>query len=330
MVMSRKVFEKKALVVMLAAASLACGHEEPAPSNAVEPAVVIEAVDARVEEVADLYEAVGTVSSRLQASIAAKVTAVIDRVEARAGDRVEAGAVLARLDDREARARYAAARADYERTRALHADAAATRAELETAEARYRVAEARLGDTRIVAPFDGIVTEKLCDVGDMATPGTPLFSLEQPERLRLEVALPEREAGSVSVGETTTVVLDSTRERCPAVVSEIVPIADPRTRSVLVKIDLECASAVRSGGFASARLPVGSRSIVSVPAASVHERGQLTFVWVVADGRARMRLVKAARSARERVEILSGLEGGERVVVRAEGAIDDDTRVVER
>jgi len=298
-----------------------CHRAEQPKTPADLPPVTVQTAAVTVTNVPDLHEIVGTVRPALSASVAAKVTAVMLKVHAQPGAAVKAGDVLAELDDRELRAEYDRAKADYERFKELLAKQVAPQADFDAAQSRYRVAEANLSHAKLLAPFDGIVAQKLADVGDLATPGKPLFVLEQVGRFRLEANVPERFAGNLKLGQELDVVIEALNGRCRGPISEIIPAADPASRSFLIKIALPADAPLKSGLFGRALLPVGVRAAVLVPAAAIHERGQLTFVYVVANGRAQMRLIRTGKPG----EVLSGLEAGEQVVVA--GTVADGQRV---
>ena len=314
-------------VSLLACASLSCGDQTQEPPNAADPAISVHVREILPERVPDIHEAVGTVRPRLSATVAAKVTAAIEQVLVEAGDSVHTGDLLAKLDDRELRAEFERARADYERFKKLLEKEAATRAEFEAVQSRYRIAAATISYASITSPFDGVVAQKLCDVGDLAAPGKPLFTVDQTASFRLEASVPEGLAGSVEMGENVAVLVDATGEECAGIIGEIVPAADPASRSFLIKIDLQCRRLLKSGMFGRARLTVGERWGLFVPKAALRERGQLTYLFVTSEGRAEMRLVKTREADADAAEVLAGLQPGERVIVSAEGEPRDGQRV---
>ena len=153
-----------------------------------------------------------------------------------------------------------------------------------------------------------------------------MFVVEQTNEYRLEAHVPERFA-AVGVGKSVHVIIDATSEKCTGIIGESEPSADPASRGFLVKIDLQCRQPVQSGMFGRAQLLTGERPALFVNKSAVHQRGQLTYVFVVADGWAQMRLVKTGKEYLDAVEILSGLQAGERVVVGSEQEIVDGQRV---
>jgi RND family efflux transporter MFP subunit len=317
---------------MISLAALAvlggCGRHEGARPEA--PAVEVQAMAVQLQRVPDTYEAVGTVRSRVTATVSAKVMASIQQIRVKAGDSVRTGEELASLDDRDVRAEYERARADFLRYKALLENQAATPAEFEAVQSRYRVAEANVSYASITAPFDGVVGQKLCDVGDLASPGKALFVVEQPTDFRLEVQVPERLANAVGPGNSVRVSIDAVEDDCAGTVAEADPVGDPSIRSFLVKIDLRCSKPLKSGMFGRAQFVVGQRSGLFLPKAAVHERGQLTFVFVATEGHAHMRLVRTGNETPVGVEILSGLQPGERVITNASSELPDGSSIREK
>lgn len=302
-----------------------CGHDRsPAPDDN-RPVTEVETIAVHLQRTPDIHEVVGTVQPTVGATVAAKVMAVIEAIPVAPGDSVAAGQLLAELDARELRAAFAKAQADYDRYEALLKKEAVTRAEFEAVEARFRAAEAALSDAAIVAPFTGVVARKLCAVGDLATPGQPLFVVEQTGAYRLETHVPERLAGHATTGKSVHVLVDATGEKCVGTVGEVDPAVDPATRTVLVKIDLACRQPLRSGLFGRAQLLIGERPALFVPKTAVHERGQLTYVYCAANGRAQMRLIKTGVTYLDAVEVVSGIEPGENVILA--GAVTDGQRI---
>lgn len=199
---------------------------------------------------------------------------------------------------------------------------------IDAAAAELRAAEIALGETRIPAPATGVVVDRRVEPGDLAVPGQPLLVLDDPRAYRLEASVGESAVGRVRLGERVPVVLDSLGRTLEGRVAEIIPAADPSSRTVTVKLDLPADPGLRSGLFGRARFPAGERQALLVPIAALVERGQLIAVYVVdADDVARLRLVTAGTRHADRVEVLSGLAGGERVVVEGAPRVSDGARV---
>ena len=184
------------------------------------------------------------------------------------------------------------------------------------ANAALTQARTSLAYTRIRAPFAGVVTEKKVDAGMLATPGLPMFTIEDTRRYRLEVTVDESELHTVHNGQASPVMIDALGNASLAgKVVQIIPAADATSRSFLVKIELPADARLRSGLFGRARFPRGERPALLIPYNSLLTRGQLQGVYVLdANQIAGLRYVTIGKKAGEQIEILSGLQEGEKLV----------------
>jgi RND family efflux transporter MFP subunit len=305
--------------------------DEPLPVVRVQVAPVLSGQQASTEEV------VGTVRSKLRASIEAKTSGRIERMEVVPGQAVKSGELLAQLDAREIQSRLDQARAqcdqaeqDLQRYSTLLKESAVTRAEFEAVQTRRRVAqgaveeaETFLGDAKVTAPFDGVITRKMAEVGDLAAPGRALLEMEDLTRLRFEMDVSEAVLDNVKIGDRLPVEIPSAGLRTNAVVAEMAPSASPLSRTYLVKVDLSPSARLRPGQFGRARVPIGESSIPTVPVSALVKRGQIEQVYVVEAGKARLRIVKTGKTLGEVAEMLAGVEPGEKVVVSSPAQLRD-------
>ncbi len=275
-----------------------------------------------------LEEVVGTVRARLRATIEAKTSGRIVELPVTLGQKIKAGELLARLDAPEIKARLDQADAslhqaerDWKRVSSLYNQQAATRADYDGAESRLELARAGVAEARalleyveVKAPFDGVVTRKSVDVGDLATPGRPLVEVEDPRRLQLEADVPEAIAARIRAGGVMTVRAGG-ESGLSGSVAEIAPNADPVSRTFRVKLDLSGDERLMSGQFARLVVPVGETTSMRVPASAVVQRGQLEIVFAVENQHARLHLVRTGRPFDHEIEILSGLDAGDAVVI---------------
>lgn len=271
-------------------------------------------------------EVVGTVRSKQRAVVEAKISGRVLEYSATPGTIVKAGDLLARLDVQEIQAKVDQARAmldqaqrDFDRQNQLIASKATTRQDFDTADARVKVstaavreAETMMSYAQVTAPFDGVVTRKLADVGDLAMPGKPLLEIEAPTSLRFEADLPEAILDRVKLGEKMAVRLAKIIE---GTVSEISPVADPVSRTFNVKLDLPPTEGLRTGQFGRVSVPVAEVKLLLVPQSAVLKRGQMELIFITKNGKAALRLVKIGKTLEDRIEILSGLEEGEQIIV---------------
>lgn len=339
---------KAKLKMMMVAASVlgltGCGGHEGRAGSAVSerpegPPVAVKTVKAAKVKWAVMEEVVGTVRSKQRAMVEAKVAGRVEQYLAAPGQVVKAGELLARLDTREIAAKVESAQAMLEqadrelvRYRQLVSQNAATRQELEAVEARQKVAAAQvteaetmLGYGSVTAPFDGVVTRKLAEVGDLAMPGKPLAEVESPKGLRFEADLPEAILDRVKMGQQLKVTVTWMTET--GTVSEIAPIADAVTRTFRVKLDLPDREGLRTGQFGRVAVPVVEAEVLAVPTRAVVKRGQIEAVHVLREGRAWLRLVKTGRTQEGMVDLLSGVEEGEDVLNEFPARLGDGQRV---
>jgi RND family efflux transporter MFP subunit len=256
----------------------------------------------------------------------------------------------ARQSVAEARAAFDKARNQYRRIKALFSERAVAQRELDQAEADYLQAEAALGSARgglsgaesavqqaqkrleeaeialgyatITALEDGEIVRREAEAGDLAFPGKPLLVVQAGGALRLEAQVREGLIGRVRPGVRLQVNISALgTDTLDGVVEEVVPSADPRTRTFLVKVGLPPAPGLYPGMYGTLLIPLDAQTAVLVPAAAVHRVGQLETVSILSDeGIPHTVHVKTGRHFGQQVEILSGLSGGETLVLPAGGA----------
>jgi RND family efflux transporter MFP subunit len=180
----------------------------------------------------------------------------------------------------------------------------------------------------VLAPFDGVVTKKWSDVGDLASPGKALVDIENPNSLELEADVPESIGSAIKPDAQLTVRLDSLNLELSGRVSEVAPVSDATTRTFKVKLTLPQTAGLMSGQFARLLVPVGTSKAIRVPTSAVVLRGQLEIVFVVAKQRAQLHLVRTGKRLGDELEILAGLDEGDSVVIDGAGLLTDGQQVV--
>jgi len=229
--------------------------------------------------------------------------------------------------------KYKAALAEAKRAeQALFATHARRRQVLDRIEqARAEVTNARafLSYASVTAPYAGIITARHVDAGVMSAPGVPLLTIEDNHNYQLEASVEESHLSRIKIGDQVPVGIDALGPgEVKGVVAEIVPSGDPSSRSFLVKVRLPMSAGLRSGMFGRARFAGEQHEILTLPESAVISRGQLSGLMTVdQSNKARFRLVKAGKRYQDRVEILSGLQAGERVVVEGLDRIQDGSLV---
>ena len=335
---------KRALPAILAATIpfFSGCHKAVEPKSAELPSVAVRIQTVERKSRAATEEVVGTVRPKLSAVIEAKVSGRIAEMLVVPGQSVKAGERLARLDVHEIQSQLdqaAAARQqaenDLKRFTALLEQKILSQSEFDSAQSKFRMAAAAeaeaktmLGYAEIVAPFAGVITRKLADVGDLAMPGKPLLQMENPETLRFEADVPEALIGKIKLGDKLAVRIAAVGGELPGAVAEVSPAADPNSRTYLVKLDLPGATGLRSGQFGRVAVPVGEASAIRVTAAAVIQRGQMELVFVVANSHAQLRLIKTGRHVGDEVELVSGLDSGETIVSDGAATVADGQAVM--
>jgi len=177
--------------------------------------------------------------------------------------------------------------------------------------------------------MDGLVTAKFVDTGTLVMPGAPILTVEDPAHYRVEASLPESFLGTARVGQAIAVQLNG--RDVQGRVAEVAPAADPATRTFLIKVDMPRDCVCISGQYGKVEFPLGEAKRLTVPLIALIERGELESVLVVnAQGIAEVRLVKSGKRFGDRVEILSGLTDGDRIVAADTDRVTDGVRVEAR
>ena len=386
-------------VLLIPLAGCSSDHEHKEKESIVAPLTVqAPVVTVQTDAVANNYEALGTVASKVTASISSKVVGVVKTANFEAGDIVASGKLLIEIDQTEitaklrrahscllevkreldevdseikaaqfaraaadsrktleeqtfrrydelrqrqsvsaqefddASARLKASSADFDKAEQAIKSLAARRegilAKIDERKAAVSEVESQLGYLTIAAPFSGLVTQKSVNVGDLAAPGTVLLKLEK-EDYRLEVPVDESAINDVTIGGSVPASLGV--KQVHTTVVEIVPKADPQSRSFTVKLRLPAGCGARSGMYGKAMFPLRARRTIAVPAKSLIESGQLTYVFTIdSTGIARMRVVKTGHVYGDNVEILSGLSKGDRIVSSSVPTLTDGMKVETR
>jgi RND family efflux transporter MFP subunit len=324
-------FSRSLLAIVAALTSVACHSKKQNTSESLPP-VAVRTIVVENKARPSSEEVVGTVRAKLRAAIEAKVSARIEALLVAPGQMVKTGDLIAQLDPREIQAKLDQALAlreqatrDLARSRELLDKKITTQADFDAVQARARVAEGAaremetmLGYTKVVAPFDGIVTRKLADVGDLAAPGKPIIEMEDPRALRFEADVPEALIGHIKIGAKLLVQVAEGAPPIEGTVAEVAPVADAASRTFLVKLDLPAAEGTRSGQFGRVWVRTGESKSIRAPASAIVVRGQMECVFVIANQHAQLRIVRTGKRTGGEVSILSGLTSGERVV--SEGA----------
>lgn len=325
----------KSVTMGLAVLLLAgCGHQEGKEEASVQAAadVRIHVVDERPHT--RMQWLPGTVYPVEQALVAAKIMATVERVTFTIGQSVATGDILVELRADEIAARVEQAEAalaqlerNYERDKGLLAQSATTAEAVRTLEDKIRLAKAELAEARtmegyqlIRAPFNGTVTSKKVRRGDLATPGMVLLSIEGSGELEIQVQVPDS-LSALPYG--TIVAIEADGQKLESRLAEWSPAADPASRTRLVKLVLAADSPVRSGQYVRVGWPAGETTSLWLPAEALSNYGQMERVFLVEEDSLRLRIIKTGIREGGWIQVLAGLEPGDRVVLSPGNRLKD-------
>jgi RND family efflux transporter MFP subunit len=357
----RRWFWPLAALVLIVLALLATwllrpAGETPAPaaaaaSEAPRPALTVTVAEPLREALPVRLQATGDITAWQEASVGAEVSGLrLASVNVNVGDTVRKGQVLAEFvrettqaDTLQARAAlmqaeasHLNAKADAERARAIENTGALSASQVaqyltqekvalaqwEAAKAALSATEVRLGNTRVLAPDDGVISARSATVGAVVGAGQELFRLVRQGRLEWRGEVTPSEVDRVKVGQAVRVTAATGRE-VEGKVRAIAPAANPQTRNILVFVDLPRHAELKAGTFARGAFDLGQAEALTVASASVVVRDGHPYVFMIdAEGRAEQRKVQTGRRVGERVEVLDGLKPGERVAVQGAGFLN--------
>jgi RND family efflux transporter MFP subunit len=334
-------------VLAAGAASAALGGCGAAHSPSKKEIPAVTAATALVERISlpDRLTLYGTVTADRSAAVSSRVMANVVAVPARVGQAVAAGDVLVEIDAAtatgqvaqakgalaQARAALSLAERNYERYRALAASGSASPLELDMARMQYEQAEGAVQqgegaveaassvarESRVTAPFAGRVAARLVESGDLAAPGRPLVTIESATGRRLVVQVPAAAvaASGLRTGQKLGVRIDGAGADLTGIVVEMSPGADPGSHTYTATLEL-AGTTVATGLTGRATLDAAARPSILVPESAVLASGGVSLVALRDDaGKARTRVVTTGATQGGRIEILSGLSGGETVLV---------------
>ncbi len=206
---------------------------------------------------------------------------------------------------------------------------AAEKDRVKEAEAALALARVRTKDTVILAPYDGIIRAKMVDVGDLAAPDRPMFSIEDKNRYVADLVVPEQYAHLVTLNQKVTVTVPALNNKSfPGSVQDIFPAVDTKSFSFLIKVRLPMDRGLRSGMFARGAIQIGSSELMLIPQTAVIHSGQLTGIYLVDSAQiAKFRLIRTGRILGLSIEVLSGLNEGERYVVNPPATLTNGMKV---
>jgi RND family efflux transporter MFP subunit len=342
------------LILFVLTVLTACADDTP--TGPEERATPVTTATATARDVEDVERSIGRLVADARPSIAAETSGRIRAVNADIGDPVAAGDLLAEIDDEVQRIAVQSAQAertrlqallDNERRRVRRLEGLAERqsiaqdqldeaetavasltAQLEAARARLEDAQYQLRQTRIVSPVDGRIEARLISVGDYVAPSMPVFRLIAGQALQARLPLPEHLQGGVSVGQPVELFVPARpEERISAEVSDIRPSVGEGSSAIELVVYVDDQPGWRAGGSVSARVILSRHEGVVVPPVSVVRRPAGDVVYVIEGQRVRQQPVTIGIRGAGWVEVLEGLQAGDRVAADGAGFLTDGARV---
>lgn len=299
----------------------------------------------------------GNIVALNSAKLSTRVMGHVERVMVNIGDEVKKGQQLVALNNAdlqakkaqvsagitEAEAAFMNAEKDYDRFKTLFQQNSASQKELDDITAHYNMAKARLlaaqemkneveaqfAYTNVIAPFDGVITAKFIDQGDLASPGMPLIAIESPNEFEVMARVPENVISKINKGLKATIIVPSVNASIPAVVSKLSTSSSFSGGQYLVKLSLdESREQLRSGMFVSVDFPSVKNAnaveaqTVLIPSAIIIDRGGLHGIYTVSQqNTAVLRWLRLGRQFGDQVEVLSGLSADEPYIVSADSKL---------
>jgi RND family efflux transporter MFP subunit len=350
---------KPLIIAVLSALILTgCGKQPAEPAGAtMTNTIKANVISIKTNSVPIIANAPATVIAEQQAEIASRIMGFIREINVEVGQKVSAGQRLFRIDPSDiqgqvsqanaglaqAQAALADAKNDYERFGTLYKEEAIPKAQWDKIRLQYQVtqqqfaaAKAGLGSAGAqmnyatpTAPFAGVITQKLANVGDLAAPGRPILVMENPTKLQVQTQVPEDVFTHLQIGTPVSLHIDSTNSDITGKVANLVTAADPVSHTHLVKISLPEGHGLQSGMFIQASFSKGMAAGLNVPASAILNRAGITGVFIVdTQGIAHYRMVRVGDTQNDMTTIQAGLNSGEQIVTSNTDHLESGDKVI--
>ena len=354
---------KKYIITAILGATIlisSCGSEDKKVVIDNSPAIPVKVKTVSEDNSSPFLTVSGKIEAVKSANISTRMMGYVDKIYVGVGDKVRDGQLLMSVNNAdvsaqlaqvnagitEAEAAYKNAEKDYNRFTTLFQENSASQKELDDITANYNMAKARLesakqvrngvnaqmGYANIRAPFDGVVTNKFIDAGDMANPGMPLLEVESPDKYQILAMVPESEILAVKNDSEVTVQIKAMNKNVKGKVTEVSTSSKNTGGQYLVKVILDKTDAhILSGMYVTVQFPVARKtttSAVMIPIEAIVKNGQLTGIYTVSQSNtALLRWLRLGRTFGDEVEVLSGLSADEQYIVSAEGKLFNGAKI---
>ncbi|BBP46658.1 RND transporter [Thiosulfatimonas sediminis] len=339
-----KQVNKVLAIALLSAMGLSgCQQEAPVAPQSQQQTLQAQILSVELGTVPLTAVVPGAVVPDQKARIASRLMGYIKGLDVKVGDKVSRGSLLFSIDSTDiksqiaqAQSAYAQAEAglkdaklDYDRFSQLYKEDSVSKQQFDKIRLQYSVAQENLAAAKsglnqaksqldyanVRAPFSGVIVEKLSTAGDLAAPGNPVVVIENLTSLSVQTQVAGELYAVLRNGDEAMVLIDGQDEPMVGTIYTMVSAADPKSRTHTVKLSLPAVTNINSGTFARVSFKRGERQAMMVPKSAIVERAGIEGVFVVQDGRAMFNMVRTGISIGDSIEIQSGLNLGEQVVV---------------
>ncbi|TLP81715.1 efflux RND transporter periplasmic adaptor subunit [Maribacter sp. ACAM166] len=348
------------LLTGVLALAVSCGGNDAKVAAHTTDVVPVQVRTVAKEDRGALLMVSGTVEAVKSSAISTRMMGYMDRIYVNVGDKVRKGQLLLSINNADLSAKLAQVNAgiteasvafsnaekDFNRYTTLFNETSASQKELDDISASYNMAKARLESAKqmknevnaqfsyanIRAPFNGVVTNKFINAGDMANPGMPLLEVEAPGNFQILAMVPESEISQIKVDTEVDVLVKSLNESVSGKVAEVSTSAKSTGGQYLVKVLLDKTETnLMSGMYATVQFPTGEKAIsqaVFVPLEAIVKRGQLSGIYTVSQNNtALLRWLRLGRTFGDRVEVLSGLSPDEQYIIGSQGKLYNGAKI---
>lgn len=360
---------KKLYFISTAFASLlllnACSSDENKPIIDNEKPIEVTTSSIQSESTDQSFTVTGQIEAAHSTNVATRIMGYITKVYVKAGDRVKAGQLLFTVNStdiqakqsqvdamlKQAEAAFQVAQKDYDRYTHLFKQNSASTKELEQITLQYQSAKAnveaakgmqhevkaQLAYANVVAPFSGIVTQKLADEGSLANPGMPIVTIEQEGSLQITANVPETEIASLAIGDMATITIEAANKQFQAKLIQINPSSQFTGGQYVIKLNIPAQElkGLLAGMYTSINIEAKKATIKSttsgsilVPKAALVFKDQLVGVYTIsAQNTALLRWLRIGKTQGDQVEVLSGLANNEKYIIKANGNLYNGAKV---
>lgn len=355
------------LLIAFTTAIAGCtGSDEKQSAPAADSAVTVTVAAAAGGLENTTITGTGQVEAVQTANISTRVMGYITGVYVKAGDQVKQGQLLFKVSSNDiqakqgqadagiaqAEAMLASAQKDYDRFTALYKQQSATAKELDNATRQYNIAKAAVEAARqtrnevaaqkmytsVTSPFAGIVTQKLLDAGNIASPGMPVLTLQQGNSLQVTAAIPETVIAGITKGQDATVFIGAVNRYVTCKVSQLIPSSQFTGGQYIIKLALpaDAQKGLYAGMYVNVTLPLqkgmsktDSSLVIMVPSVSLIHKDELDGIYTVsAAGQAVLHWVRLGKTQGDKVEVLSGLDRNEKFITSSSARLYNGVPVI--